>query len=277
MKSLLLGGVVAAVALVPVDANAQSAGSNIVTLGWMHITPMQHSTSISTDVTTTPIDSSLRLPRSFDSAGTALTVSGTDTVGLTVSHFLTDHVAVTMLGGFPPLVSIKAQGNVVPPGPAGVLGNLNAGDPALNPVVKSARAWTPTALLQYYFAGANSKFRPFVGVGASYAWFSDIQLSNNFIAGVRQSLGAPLSAAAAKPGVTQVQAKASPSWNPVANAGFTYNLTPHLGITASVTYMPLQTTATIYVKSADGSVLSESKSKLTVDPLVSFVGMSYVF
>jgi outer membrane protein len=266
-----------AAALVSSIVHAQSAGSNVVTLGWLHVSPLQSSTAVTTDITPEPVDSALRLPQTFTSPGTGVRVSNTDTVGLTTSHFFTDNIAVTTIAGIPPLVSIKAEGEVIPPGPGGTLGKLNIGDPALNPIVKSARAWTPALLFQYYFGHANDKLRPFVGLGATYVWFSDVQLSNNFISAVRNSMGAPLAATAGKPGLTQVEAKASTSWQPVANAGVIYNLTPRLGLIASLTYIPLNGNAVIYIKAHDGTMLAQSKSKLSVNPLISYLGVTYTF
>lgn len=274
---ILLSAAVSAAALLPLAAQAQEAGMNVLTIGWLHVSPIQHSSPLTDYITPEPIDADLRLPKTFTSQGTSLHVSNTDTIGLTSSHFFTDHIAATVVGGIPPLVSIKGGGWVIPPGPAGVLGKLNIGDPALNPLIKSARAWTPVALLQYYFRDADAKFRPFVGAGVSYAWFTDIQLSNNTIAAIRNSLGQPLAAAAGLPGQTQVQVKSSTSWSPVLNAGLTWKYSPSLGLTASVTYIPLQTTAALYVKSAGGVMLAQAKSKVTIDPIIPYIGVTYSF
>jgi outer membrane protein len=135
----------------------------------------------------------------------------------------------------------------------------------------------PAVLLQYYFGAATAKFRPFLGLGVSYNWFSDLQLNTNFIKQTQDNLGAILAAGAGKPGTTSVEAKASSSWQPVFNAGLQYNLTEHFGLIASVTYIPLKTTSTVTIKAADGTVLAESKSELKADPIISYVGMTYKF
>ncbi|WP_412526885.1 OmpW/AlkL family protein [Burkholderia lata] len=275
MKKTLLCAAAAAVA--PLAAHAQSAGSNVVTLGWFHIMPQQSSTPMTTNVAPTPINTPLRLPPSFTSPGTGLHTSGADTVGLTISHFLTDHIAVTSVAGVPPVFKVSGQGTIRPPGPAGALGTQNIGLGSVNPIVKSVRQWSPAAILQYYFGAANAKFRPFLGLGVSYNWFSDLQLNTNFIKQTQDNLGAILAAGAGKPGTTSVEAKASSSWQPVFNAGLQYNMTEHFGLIASVTYIPLKTTSTVTIKAADGTVLSESKSDLKADPIISYVGMTYKF
>ncbi|WP_175841860.1 OmpW/AlkL family protein [Burkholderia contaminans] len=277
MKKTLLCAAAGAAAVAPLAAHAQSAGSNVVTLGWFHIMPQQSSTPMTTNVAPTPINTPLRLPPSFTSPGTGLHTSGADTVGLTVSHFLTDHIAVTSVAGVPPVFKVSGQGTIKPPGPAGALGTQNIGLGSVNPIVKSVRQWSPAAILQYYFGAANAKFRPFLGLGVSYNWFSDLQLNTNFIKQTQDNLGAILAAGAGKPGTTSVEAKASSSWQPVFNAGLQYNMTEHFGLIASVTYIPLKTTSTVTIKAADGTVLSESKSDLKADPIISYVGMTYKF
>ncbi|MBN3835498.1 OmpW family protein [Burkholderia sp. Ac-20344] len=277
MKRALLCAAAGAAVLAPLAAHAQSAGSNVVTLGWFHVMPQQSSTPMTTNVAPTPINTPLRLPPSFTSPGTGLRTSGADTVGLTVSHFLTDHIAVTSVAGVPPVFKVSGQGTIRPPGPAGALGTQNIGLASVNPIVKSVRQWSPAMLLQYYFGAATAKFRPFLGLGVSYNWFSDLQLNTNFIKQTQDNLGAILAAGAGKPGTTSVEAKASSSWQPVFNAGLQYNMTEHFGLIASVTYIPLKTTSTVTIKAADGTVLSESKSDLKADPIISYVGMTYKF
>ncbi|ABO53306.1 OmpW family outer membrane protein [Burkholderia vietnamiensis] len=277
MNKTLLCAAAGALALAPLAAQAQSAGSNVVTLGWFHVMPQQSSTPMTTNVAPTPINTPLRLPPTFTSPGTGLRTSGADTVGLTVSHFLTDHIAVTSVAGVPPVFKVSGQGTIRPPGPAGALGTQNIGLASVNPIVKSVRQWSPAVLLQYYFGAATAKFRPFLGLGVSYNWFSDLQLNTNFIKQTQDNLGAILAAGAGKPGTTSVEAKASSSWQPVFNAGLQYNLTEHFGLIASVTYIPLKTTSTVTIKAADGTVLAESKSELKADPIISYVGMTYKF
>ncbi|HDR9165002.1 OmpW/AlkL family protein [Burkholderia vietnamiensis] len=277
MNKTFLCAAAGALALAPLAAQAQSAGSNVVTLGWFHVMPQQSSTPMTTNVAPTPINTPLRLPPTFTSPGTGLRTSGADTVGLTVSHFLTDHIAVTSVAGVPPVFKVSGQGTIRPPGPAGALGTQNIGLASVNPIVKSVRQWSPAVLLQYYFGAATAKFRPFLGLGVSYNWFSDLQLNTNFIKQTQDNLGAILAAGAGKPGTTSVEAKASSSWQPVFNAGLQYNLTEHFGLIASVTYIPLKTTSTVTIKAADGTVLAESKSELKADPIISYVGMTYKF
>jgi outer membrane protein len=274
MKKMLIAALTACLSL---SAHAQQAGDNVAVLGWFHVMPQSSSSPLTTHVAPTPINTPLRLPNSFTSAGTGLSSNNAETAGLVLSHFLTDHIAITEVAGVPPLFKIYGHGTITPPGPAGALGSQNLGDPSSNPIVKSVRQWSPAALLQYYFNGPHAKFRPFIGLGVSYNWFSDVQLNPNFVTSTQNNLGSVLAAGAGKPGPTQVTAKASSSWQPVFNVGAEYNITDHWGLEASVTYIPLKTTSSVIIKAADGTELSVSQAELKADPIISFLAVSYRF
>jgi outer membrane protein len=263
--------------LPPSSTFAQSAGSNVVSLGWFHVMPQDSSSNETTTVPSTPVYQVLGLPTSFTSPNTTSSVSNADTLGLTISHFVTDNIAVTTVAGVPPKFKVYGTGTLQAPGPSGALGNVSLGAPANNPLVSSVREWSPALLLQYYMFSATARFRPFVGAGVSYNWFSSIQLNPNFTNALNEQLGATLAAGAGKPGQTSVTSQSSPSWQPVVNAGLTYNLTDHWSIIGSVSYIPLKTTTVITVKAADGSTLAQSKATLKVDPIISYLGVAYKF
>ncbi|HTJ92426.1 MAG TPA: OmpW family outer membrane protein [Pararobbsia sp.] len=258
-------------------AFAQAAGDNVVSLGWFHVQTLDSSSNQTTTVPSSPIYSVLGLPTSFTSPGTSQTVSNANTLGLTIAHFLTDNIAVTTVAGVPPTFKLYGTGILQAPGPAGALGNVNLGSAANNPLVTSVREWSPALLLQYYLFDATSRFRPFAGLGVSYNWFSSIQLNQNFKNDLNTQLGATLAAGSGHPTPTSVYAQSSPSWQPVFNAGLTYNFNEHWSVVGSVSYIPLKTTTVITIKGADGAVLSQSKSELKVNPVISFVALGYKF
>lgn len=258
-------------------AHAQHAGDNVVTLGWFHIMPQDSSTPMTTYVTPQPIDTPLRLPGAFVSSGTGLSTTNADTLGLVISHFLTDHIALTTVAGVPPTFKLKGRGSIVPPGPAGALGTENLDDPQNEPIVRSVRQWSPAMMIQYYFNSATARFRPFAGIGISYNFYTNIELNPNFVTSTQNNLGSVLAAGAARPGVTSVSAKASPSWAPVFNLGASYSITNHWGLSASLTYIPLKTKSTVYVRAADGTLLGTTQAQLTADPLITYVAVSYKF
>jgi outer membrane protein len=258
-------------------ALAQSAGDNVVSLGWFHVQTLDSSNNQTTTVPNSPVYSVLGLPTSFTSPGTFQTVSNADTLGLTIAHFVTDNIAVTTVAGVPPKFKLSGTGVLQAPGPAGALGNVNLGAPANNPLVTSVREWSPALLFQYYLFDAKSTFRPFVGLGVSYNWFSSIQLNQNFKNSLNSQLGATLAAGSGHPTPSTVAAQSTPSWQPVFNAGLTYNFTDHWSLVGSLSFIPLKTTTVITVKAADGAVLSQSKSELKVNPIISFVALGYKF
>lgn len=274
MKKIVIAALAAGISL---SAHAQHAGDNVVSLGWFHVMPQDSSTPLTTTVAPTPINTPLRLPNSFTSEGTSLSTNNADTAGLVISHFFTNHFAVTSVAGIPPTFKIYGHGTIKPPGPAGALGTQDLGDPAANPIVKSVRQWSPAVIFQYYFGAPEAKFRPFLGIGVSYNWFSDIQLNNNFVTSTQENLGAVLAAGAGKPGKTTVEGKASSSWQPVFNAGAMYSITDHWGLTFSVTYIPLKTTSSVIIKAADGTELGVSKAELKADPIITYLAVAYKF
>ncbi|MGA7815529.1 OmpW/AlkL family protein [Caballeronia sp.] len=278
MKKILAAGKpLAAVALAcaSLTVHAQSAGDNVVAFGWFHVMPQDSSDPLTTYVAPTPINTPLRLPSQFTSPGTSLSTEHADTAGLVFSHFFTDHIAATVVAGVPPAFEINGHGTIQPPGPAGELGNQNLDQ--TNPLVKSVRQWSPTLIFQYYFNAPTDKFRPFAGLGVSYNFFTNIELSNGFQTSTQDNLGAILAAGAGKPGPTSVEAKASSSWQPVFNLGATYYFDKHWGVLASLTYIPLRTTSSMIIKAADGTELATTKSKLSADPLITFLAVTYRF
>lgn len=275
-----LGRVAAGLALCATfaaPALAQKAGDNVVSAGWFYIQTRGVSPPLTTNVVDVPINYPLGLPSTFSAPGSGLSTSNANTLGLTFSHFFTDHIAITGVGGIPPEFKLYGHGELIPPGPAGALGHQSLGDPSLNPIITRARQWSPAAIVQYHFMDPGSRLRPFLGVGVSYNFFTDIRINPAFEASVNNNLGAILAAGAGIPGPTSVHADASSSWAPVFNIGGTYNFDEHWGVTAAVTYIPLKTTSTMTIKASDGTTLSTSKTKMDPKPIIFFLAATYKF
>lgn len=264
-------------ACVCASAHAQQAGDNVVTAGWIHVAPKDSSDPLTTHVAATPINGPLGVPNSFTSAGTGLTVSNANTFGLNFTHFFSDHIALTALGGVPPEFHINGFGTIQPPGPSGALGSENLSEPSNNPLVGKVRQWTVGAMLQYFFGQSSARFRPFVGVGLTYSWFTNFELNPYFSQSLNNNLGSILAAGAGKPGPTSISAKSSSTWTPIFNLGATWAFDKHWGINASVSYMPMKTYAETDIKAADGTLLAVSKAKLNANPIITFVALSYRF
>ncbi|VVE33060.1 membrane protein [Pandoraea morbifera] len=264
------------ISLASPDASAQQAGDNVVNLGWFHIAPQDSSKPMTTSVTQEGITPGL-VPSSFTSPGSGAKVSNADTLGLVVTHFFTDNIALQTVAGIPAKFKLTGQGVIAPPGLAGALTSIDLGAPQNNPIVQSVRQWSPALVLQYYFGQANSAWRPFLGIGVSYTFFTNVNLNPSFEAALNQNFGSVLAFTSGHNGPTSVEAKSSASWQPVFNAGFSYAFDKHWVASASVSYVPLKTTANIKIKAQDGTVLSSSDAEIKLNPIVTFVSLGYKF
>jgi len=185
--------------------------------------------------------------------GSGADVSSADTLGITATYFFTDHIAVEGVFGIPPQMELSGTGTL-----AG-LGQLG-----------KAYEWSPTLLAKYYFNDAKSRFRPYVGAGGAYVWYSGVTLSSAMSSGAflySSTYGSALEGA--------TTAKLSSSFAPVVNAGLVYNINEHWSLNASVSYMWLSTHATLTTKSSVGTVTS--RSKINVDPLITYLSVGYRF
>lgn len=220
---------------------AQSAGSNIVNLGWFHLAPQDSSKGLT----------KLNGPGANFYPNRKSSVSDADTLGIAFTHFFTDNVAVTADLGIPPTFKLNGRGDLA------ALGELG-----------SAKQWSPAIVAKYYFGEATSKFRPFVGAGVTYVWYSDVKLTPNF-----------QNSAALGTGIAS--ASLSSSFSPVLNLGATYNIDDRWSLSLSVSYIPLKTDADITAMPAGaiGTALGAQryKTSITLDPIVSFLSVGYKF
>ncbi|MBC8751026.1 MULTISPECIES: OmpW/AlkL family protein [Paraburkholderia] len=131
-------------------------------------------------------------------------------------------------------------------------------------VVGKSKPLSPVLELRYHFMRPDARFRPFVGMGINYTWFVDTHITN------RQFLDDSCG-----PGCT-TDSSLSPSWNPTFKAGFNFALNKHLGINASVTYIPMSSTLTTDARTAAGSHIV-TKLRIHPDPLITQPDLAYTF
>lgn len=236
------GLVLAAVLLTMAPVHAQTAGSTIVGAGWLHLAPQSASDPLY-------IDSIGGSPKNQSMPGTGSGVSAADTLGLTVNHFFTDNVAVELVAGLPPAHKISGTGVYDQYGELG-----------------SVKQWSPALLVKYYFGQATTRFRPYVGMGVNYTWFSDAKITN------AQFTYDKL----ARTGPDMTSVKADASWNPVFNIGASYAIADRWYVMASVSYLPLKTTAHLTTTLLDGRKM-ETSANLRVRPIVSLLSIGYQF
>lgn len=222
-------------------AHAQSAGSFYVSTGWLHLSPQDSSDSLFLyGVGGTPVNKSI--------PNTGAGINDADTLGLAAGYFVTDHISTELVMGIPPKFDITGKGQFEK---FGVLGR--------------AYQWSPAVLLRYHFNDANAKFRPYVGIGATYVWFTGAKITNG--AFENGALGGPTSA------------QTSNQWAPVFNAGFTYNFTDHWFAGLSISYIPVSVTATFTTakRTQVGTLTETSKAKISLNPIVTYLNVGYRF
>jgi outer membrane protein len=239
IRSVGMAACICSAALID-NANAQSAGSVTLSAGWLHIAPQG-------DATPLTVESIGGAEVNRQVTGSGAHASSTDTMGITTEYYVTDNIGVATLFGLPLKVNLVGDGTLQK------YGNLGSTKPI-----------PPALELRYHLFSADSKFRPFVGLGVNYTWFTQVRTTNSQF--VSDSLGPGGSA----------RATLSSSWNPVFEAGANYAITKHWSIGASLGYVPVKTQLTLYGQTATGTQIV-SKSTLRLDPINVFLNVAYTF
>ncbi|CAB3968066.1 MULTISPECIES: OmpW family outer membrane protein [Burkholderia] len=222
------------------NADAQTAGSVTTSVGWLHIAPQG-------DATPLIVQSVGGVTVNRQLAGTGAHASSTDTLGITTEYYVTDNFGVAMLLGMPLKVNLIGDGTLQKYGTLG-----------------TTRPMPPAIELRYHLFSATSKFRPYLGIGANYTWFTQVRATNSQF--VSDSFGPGGSA----------RATLSSSWNPVFELGANYAISKHWSVGTSVNYMPVKTRLTLYGQTATGTQIV-SKSTLRLNPLSVFLNVAYTF
>lgn len=145
--------------------------------------------------------------------------------GLFVSavYAFDEHFSAELAFGVPPRLDITGQGSVKAAGKIG-----------------DAKIYAPILLAQYRFA-PGSAFRPYVGIGVTYAKFASVRT-------------APILAQLMNPGGS-VSASIDNTWGLTGQIGATYAVSENWFVDASVVPMRVKTTARLSTgQSADVSV-----------------------
>lgn len=230
--------------------------------------------------------------------GTGLEADDVDTVGMMLNYHFTDHVSLEVKAGIPPKVDIKGKGDIYAPlsgsadtplGSIDLKKDIHITDLTQGAKAASVRAWLPAAELHYQFgkSGVN-KFRPYVGVGVMYAYFNDVKLNS----GIESDLVAAGhmiqnihdgQAGAALDGKTssadpRVKVKTTDTFAPIATLGATYDFNENWFAAGSVSYSKMNNEAKISVTDNNtGKELINAKTKIDIDPIITYVGVGYRF
>ena len=124
-------------------------------------------------------------------------------------------------------------------------------------------------LAKYYFNDGEARFRPYLGLGATYVWYSNVKLTPGLQGALANRIGAPVLG-------TSTTAKVDSSFSAVFNVGAAYQLDPHWGVSFSVSYIPLKTKANL-TTAVLGVPVAASEASLKVDPIVPYLSLTYKF
>lgn len=225
------------------SASAQKAGDNVISAGWMHLKPFDSSKPVRV---TSPIQQEM--------PGSGSTVGSSDTLGLAYTRFLTDNLSLTFDAGIPPKFTLTGTGTLSGVGEIGTANQLS-----------------PAVLLKWHFLESNAKLRPFVGAGLTYVWYDNIKTTEKF----QGYMSNAMSRGATSAGRTKVDLESS--FAPVLNAGVTYAIDDRWSLNFSASYILLKTTAKMETTILGAPAVFKSETKLTLNPLVTFLSVGYKF
>lgn len=170
--------------------------------------------------------------------GTKADVSDDTKPVFAIGYGLTDNISLELDLGIPFQHELSGAGAIQG---TGVLGKV--------------KALPPTAFVQYYLFKPSSKIRPFVGLGATYAYFADETGSGQLTA--ISDTGGPATTFSIKN-----------KWAGSVQAGVTYNISERWFADLSLTKSWLKTRV---------SFSSGQKQDMKLDPLAAFINVGYRF
>lgn len=249
MKKLTKALIPAALFAVSFATHAETSEGKVlaVSAGWTHIMPQGTKQGVQTD--------SNFIPPTYD-ASAGFELENSDTAEFKFDYLVDDNVSVGLIVGVPPTFDIKGKGILLKS-----FGGLN-----LNRKVGDVKVYSPVITGKYTFGTVESKFRPYVGAGFMYAHFSNFKLDSAIAndATLQRISGS----------IRNV--KIDDAVAPVAFVGADYNITKNWFATASVSYVHLSTHAELDVYSGNTNV-AVGKSKIEINPIVTYLGVGYRF
>jgi outer membrane protein len=181
------------------SAQAQVAGQAMVKVGWNWIEPKVESGDLSAP----------SLP------GTKIDVKSSSALLITAAYMFTDNWSMEFLAGLPYKHDIEGAGAIQGVGKIG-----------------SVHQVSPTLLGQYRFLDANAMFRPYVGLGVTYAVFYDTEGSSTLTS-------------LTNPGGPPTTIGSDRSWGGTGELGLTYKINDQWFIDAAVLKTFISTTTSL--------------------------------
>lgn len=213
-------------------AIAQKAGDTILAVGVAVIAPRE---SLGPLRSVGPAAA----PFNAATAGATVHIDNETTASFSVLHMFSDNIAAELTLGVPPKFDVDVQ--------------LPSGS---HPGAASAKELTPALVGKYLFKTPADTVRPYLGLGVSHVSFRSVKANTSD----------PLVARLAG-----TSASLSSSWAPVYNAGLIYNINERFSVNASVSYIPIKTTAT-FVGSG-----TTTTGRLKLNPIDYVVRLGYKF
>lgn len=225
-----------------------------VSAGWAHIMPQGskqgvYSTSNNRAVSATGFTSDA----GFD-------LEHTDTAEFKIDYLVNDNVSLGLILGVPPRLDIKGEGSLLG-------GKLNLDKFSK---VGDIKVYSPVITGKYHFGALTNKFRPYVGAGLMYAHFSGLKLDS----GIQND--ALLKATQGS--ITNVKVRDAIA--PVAFLGADYSINKDWFVTASVSYVKLDTHASLDVSGKHplaGAYTVKGDTKIEINPIVTYLGVGFRF
>ncbi len=215
---------------------AQKAGDNVLGVGIANIAP---------DISLGRLNSvgPAAVPFNAATAGATASSKAVNTLSLSWLHMFTDNLATEVSLGIPPKLTLDVR--------------LASGD---KPSAASARILTPAVVAKYLFNTPADTWRPYLGLGITYASFRNV------------------SANTSDPLVNQLGgggASLSSSFAPIYNAGIIYNIDQRWSINSSISYIPLSADATF--SGAGAGIGTTTRGRLKLNPTDIVIRVGYKF
>ena len=241
MRSIQLShvSIAALLALASITAaHAQKAGDTIVAIGAARISPK---------ISLGPLNSVGVDAPTFNgtTSGASASAGYAETLSFSVLQMFTNHVAVEFSLGIPPTINLDVN-----------LSSIST----LLPRAAKADVLTPTAVAKYLFNTPADKFRPYAGLGLTYASFDKVSADKTNV--LVNALGG-------------TSASLSSSWAPVYSLGFIYNFTERLSLNALVAYIPLKSDVTFVGPGLSGPVTTTGSLELNPTDYVVRIGYKF--
>ncbi len=226
MKKSVLSGLIAAT-LISAPVFAHQAGDIIVRAGAVMVAPNESSQEV--DLT------GLGLPNLGE-----FSVDDNTQLGLNFGYMITDNIGIELLAATPFSHEVTLAG-------------IHIADTKHLP---------PTLVAQYYFGTADSKLRPYVGLGVNFTNFFDNDFTSDANTKVENAIGTNLELD---------NLSLSNSWGIAAQVGLDYQVNKNWLVNASVWYADISTDVKF------DTVAGPLEYKADIDPWVYMVSVGYVF